>query len=59
MQYQNFLQEVRTEQLREGRDGVRLVGEGLLVPDLDGAKWEAMVRKEAEFPAPWNDVQKP
>lgn len=52
-QYQSFLQEVRITQLREGRDGVRLVGEGLLVPDWPGIDWEATFRNGAELPAPW------
>ena len=57
MEYQSFLQEVRTEQLREGRDGARLVGEGLLVPHLawtDSQEWEAAFRNKSELPSPWN-----
>ena len=62
MQYQSFLQEVRTVQLREGRDGVRLVGEGLLVLHptwADSSEWEAAFRDGAELPAPCNQRQLP
>jgi hypothetical protein len=55
--YRSFLQEARTAQLREGRDGVRLVGEGLLVPHLTAFDWEAVFRNGAELPAPWQKAQ--
>gem|GEM_PF-3294234 len=57
--YQNFLQEAWTAQLREGKGGVRLVGEGLLVPCWPGIDWEATFRNGAELPAPWNRTQMP
>ena len=55
--YQSFLQEARTAQLHEGRDGVRLVGEGLLVPHptwADSSEWEAVFRGKSELPFPWS-----
>jgi hypothetical protein len=57
MQYQSFLQEVQTAQLHEGRDGVRLVGEGLLVPHpawADSREWEKAFRDKSGMPSPWN-----
>ena len=56
MEYQSFLQELRTAQLREGKEGVRLVGEGLLVPCWPGIDWEATFRNGAELPAPWTGL---
>jgi hypothetical protein len=32
MKYRDFLEKVRLRQLREGVDGLRIVGEGLAVP---------------------------
>lgn len=49
MKYRNFLQEVSTVQLRQGRNGVRLVGLGLLVPHVQWSsaeEWEQAFRKE-------------
>lgn len=49
MKYRNFLQEVSTVQLRQGRNGVRLVGLALLVPHVQwnsAEEWEQAFRKE-------------
>ena len=46
MKYLNFLQEVSMAQLRKGRNGVRLVGLGLLVPHINAEEWESTFGKE-------------
>jgi hypothetical protein len=45
MNYRHFLEEAAMVQLREGRDGLRLVGVGLVVPYAPGSNshdWEAV-----------------
>ncbi len=64
MNYRDFLLEARLEQLRNGRDGYRLVGDGqrgpdgklvlgLMVPHVDAATWAAWaVRAACACPPP-------
>ena len=46
MQYRLFLEKAELEQLREGRGGYRLVGEGLIVPHVDPEEWEEVMREK-------------
>ena len=57
MTYRSFLQEVATAQLREGRDGLRLVGLGLLVPDVQWSSNEEWEEVGGNLPMPASHAQ--
>ena len=48
MKYREFLKKVMIAQLREGRDGLRVVGDGLIVPHPEWSsaeEWEVTIQK--------------